>query len=143
MGEKKKKIQSGTILPEKSDVKIQKLIHTPVSVLFRYVQAGDDYCLSHCEQDDVKATAECLRKLTTMTWQEVLSSGGRSGGKVGLGHTDYEDSVLRGVKRPDQLSEDITLSGIRATQKMRIFGAYHKHVYYVLWFDPNHEIVRV
>lgn len=78
-----------------------------------------------------------------MTWQQVLQSGGKGERKAGLGFTEYDDTSLRKVTRPTRLSPEIKIAGIRVDQKMRLFGAYHDHVFYVLWFDPEHAIIPV
>jgi hypothetical protein len=116
-------------------------IHTPIALSFRYVSAGDDYCLSFCTNDEVRAAVNCLRMLTTSSWQQVLQSGGKRGNKAGLAYTPYSDDALKGVTHPAWLSSDIRIAGVRATQKMRVFGAYIEHVFYVLWFDREHSIV--
>jgi hypothetical protein len=79
--------------------------------------------------------------LTIMNWSDVLGTGGKGGKKTGLGCTPYADNDLRGVKRPILVSPELTIIGLRASQKMRVFGVYVEQVFYVLWFDPNHEIV--
>jgi hypothetical protein len=118
-----------------------KPISRPVRLSYEYVVPGKEFCLSHCGKDDIRETADCLRQLTTLTWQQVLQSGGKPGNKQGLGYTPYKDSALRHVQRPARLDPEIQIAGIRASQKMRVFGAYLDHVFYLLWFDPNHEIV--
>ena len=118
-----------------------KRISTPVTLSYQYVEPGGQFCLSHCEMNDVKETADCLRQLTTKSWQEVLSTGGKGGRKQGLGFTPYQDSALRHVQRPARLDPTIRIAAVRATQKMRIFGAYLDHVFYLIWFDPGHKIV--
>ena len=84
---------------------------------------------------------DCFRQLTTMSWMEVLQSGGRRGNKAGLGYTTYKDSALRGASRPQSIGPDIVISAVRAGGKQRIFGFHLDHVFYVLWFDRNHKIV--
>jgi hypothetical protein len=84
---------------------------------------------------------DCLRKLTTMTWHQVLDTGGKGGNKHGLGHTPYNDHTLKGAKRPSGISEDLKISAVRASQKYRVYGFYLNHIFYILWFDRNHEIV--
>jgi hypothetical protein len=77
--------------------------------------------------------------LTTMTWQQVISSGGRPGNKVGLGYTPYEDHKVK-PGRPGCVPTGSPIVGVRASRKMRLFGFYFEHVFYVLWFDRKHEI---
>ncbi len=120
-----------------------KAIHRPVSVSFTFVQPGKDFCLSKCSQDEVRHYKDCLRKLTTMSWQDVLNTGGKPhGGKTGLGYTPYNDRELRGVSRPPNLDEGVAIAGVRSGSGARLFGAHHEQVFYVLWFDPNHKIVK-
>lgn len=115
----------------------------PVSVSFWYIDVGRKFCLSLCTRDEVKGYASCLQKLTKRTWAQVLETGGKQGKKTGLAYTPYSDSVLRKVTRPPDLSEELQISAVRASDKARLFGAYDDGVYYVLWFDRNHEIVPV
>jgi hypothetical protein len=113
-----------------------KPVHTPLTVSFVHVKAGEDHCLSHCEKTEVKAVMNSLRLLTTMSWLEVMNTGGKPyGGKVGLGYTSYPDLTYEG------LSKDCQIAGIRASNESRVFGFHFDHVFYVLWFDPHHKIV--
>lgn len=76
-----------------------------------------------------------------MTWQQVLETAGKGENKAGLAYTPYEDDALKGVSRPMRLSPEIKIAGVRASSELRVFGAYHDHVFYILWFDRRHEIV--
>ncbi len=141
-GNKKKKKQAidpGRELPKDSRANPPvKSIRTPVSLSFRHADVGGTFCLSKCETKDVKEVVDCLRQLTTLDWWQVLQQGGKPGQKVGLGYTAYDDGDLKGAKRPPQISPDVQIAGVRASQRCRVFGAY---VDYVLWFDRDHEIV--
>jgi len=96
--------------------------------------------LSEHTRDEVRGVIDCLRQITTMTWMEVLQTAGRPGNKDGLAYTPYDDGDLHHVTRPQGLSRDIRISGIRAAEKGRVFGAYKDHIYYLLWFDRGHQI---
>jgi hypothetical protein len=138
---KGKSIKASLPGPQPREVATTKTINTPVSLSYRYFAAGGSYCLSHCTKNDVRASMDCFRMLTTKSWAEVLQSGGKHGAKAGLGYTPYEDHAIKGARRPPELSPDVGIVGVRATQKMRIFGAYMNHVFYIIWFDPDHGIV--
>lgn len=101
-----------------------KQINTPVSLSFRYLQAGGKFCLSLCEKDAVREVMDCLRQLCTLPWMQVLQQGGKGEKKVGLAHTAYEDHALKGVTRPSFLSPDVRIAGLRASQEIRVFGFY-------------------
>jgi hypothetical protein len=139
---KHKRIEPSMKLPSSSNEMKPKVdqIHLPVTVSFRHCTTGHRHCLSHCETEEVKMAVECLKKLNTLTWIQVLQQGGKGENKTGLGYTTYEDHDLKGVQNP-HISPDVKVSGIRATQKFRIFGCYLNHIFFVSWFDPKHEIV--
>ncbi|MCI0681368.1 MAG: hypothetical protein L0Y71_04625 [Gemmataceae bacterium] len=136
---RKRRIEERERLPE---VLPPKRIQTPVSVSFRHVvQPGDAFCLSTLGQDEVREVVDCLRQLNTLTWQQILQQSGKGPRKAGLAYTLYPDHALRGVSRPAVISPDIRIAAVRASQKIRVFGVYIEHVFHILWFDRNHEIV--
>jgi hypothetical protein len=134
-----KKIKPSQKLPDHP--KPVNPLHQPVSVSFRYIAAGAEHCLSKCIEDDVREVMDCLRQLTTLTWMQVLQTAGKGENKAGLAYTPYGDDSLKGVSRPQNLSPEIRIAGIRASQRVRVFGAYRDHVFYLLWFDKDHSIV--
>jgi hypothetical protein len=113
-----------------------------VSVSFRYTEPRGKFCLNQCGRHEVKGYESCLQKLTDRTWAEILETGGKHK-KTGLAYTKYRDSDLHKVRRPSDLSKELAISAVRASEKARLFGVYvyDEGVYYVLWFDRNHEIV--
>jgi hypothetical protein len=116
-------------------------MHAPVSLSFKYFRPGGEFCLSQSVRKEITEVMDCFRQATVLGWQTVLQSGGKGAQKAGLGCTHYQDSELQHVKRPADLSPDINIYGLRATQGYRVFAGYHEHVLYVLWFDRNHKIV--
>jgi hypothetical protein len=124
----------------KNPPKIER-IHTPASLSFKHFVSGSEFCLSESIKQEIRDVMDCFRQSTTMTWQQVLQSGGKGANKAGLGCTQYADTILKCVKRPQSISPEINIYGIRASQKYRVFVAYIDHVLYVLWFDRNHKIV--
>ena len=116
-------------------------IHQPTKISFALYEAGGNQCMSHCERHKVKLFLACLQRLSLMTWQQVLSQGGKGERKVGLAPTRYEDNSLK-IDRPANISPDLPFIGIRAGSAERIFGVNIDNVFYVIWFDPNHDIVK-
>ena len=139
-----KRIKTRKDLPAKVNVKESEPVSrldTPVTLSFQHRHDGNDFCLHFCNQAEVKQIVDAFWKLTTLSWRQVLQQGG--GNKTGLACTLYEDEALRKVTRPAWLSDDVKIAAGRASRKIRIFGAYVDHVFYVIWFDRNHEIVPV
>jgi len=114
----------------------------PLAICFKHTEFKGQYCLGHCTTIEAKAAVECFRKLLAMTYGDAYKQGGGRI-KTGLALTYYTDDALRHVSRPAEISEDVRIAGIRASDKFRIFGAVMKQTFYVLWFDRNHEIVPV
>lgn len=114
---------------------------SPAALSFQFYEPGSTFCLSRAERDSARAFLDCLRKLTTLTWQQVLDQSGKGPRKTGLAWTFYADHVLRGVTRPPLLPAKIPIGAVRASQKSRVFGAYDAGLFHVLFFDPDHAIV--
>jgi hypothetical protein len=102
---------------------------------------GKEFCLSNCQSAEIRDAVDCLRQLTTLTWWQIRQTGGKKE-KAGLGYTEYEDHELKHIRRPQELDPRIKISGVRASQKFRVFGAYSEHKFYILWFDREHKIVK-
>lgn len=138
----KKKKKAKYFIPVPTQSKVippTKPIHKPVNISFRDAKPGGQYCLSLCEKDEVRGFVQTLRELTTMTWLQVIQTGGKPyGGKVGLGYTKYPH--LKGVF--DNVSLDVDISGLRASGESRIYGYHLEGIYFVLRFDPHHETVH-
>ena len=137
MGKGRNKIPKYRIPTPPSEIpKPVKPVNLPVSLSFKFHKEGERYCLSHCDKDEIRAYLKALRLLTTMSWMEVIGTGGRPyGGKTSLGYTKYDDLEFEDV------SPDIEISGLRADGEMRFFGYHLDHVYYIVRFDPRHDIV--
>lgn len=116
-------------------------VRVPVRLSFRYSVAGSAFCLSRAGRDEVRAAPDCLRKLTTLTRLQVLSQGGKGANKTGLAWTVYDAAALRGAGRPPELPSGVRIGAVRAGQKSRVFGAHDAGVFYMLFFDPDHQIV--
>lgn len=116
--------------------KLEKPVNLPVSISFKAIREGDKYCLSLCDKDEIRAYLQSLRLLTSTSWMSVIGTGGKPhGGKVGLGYTKYDSLKF------EEVSEDIVISGLRAGAKLRFYGYHMNHIYYVVRFDPRHELV--
>ena len=79
--------------------------------------------------------------MPSVTWANVFQLGSKDRSrKTGLNPTKYKDHALNGVTRPAQLSEELPILGIRASDTIRIFGAQSGNTFMVLWFDLGHNI---
>jgi hypothetical protein len=142
MGKKHNRIWPSQKLPSSSREQRPSPMHEPVSLSFRHISPGRNYCLSECSPDNVRHCMDCFRQMTTMSKIDLFNSGGKNQHQAGLGFKKYDDNCLEKVQRPQSLSLEIPIYAVRATQKFRVFGGFSEGVFSVLWFDPNHEIVK-
>ena len=75
----KKRVPSPPTTPQTPAQTPTSPLHLPVGISYRYHDAGGPFCLSHCTPDEVREAQDCLRQLTTLSWQQVLQTGGKGG----------------------------------------------------------------
>ena len=78
-----------------------------------------------------------------MTWSEIQSaSGGKRAGNGTNNHFEYIAEMSKEAqKRAKELHLDVDqLFSLRLTGKERLYGILNNGVFYVLWYDAQHEI---
>ena len=130
--------------PEDSRTRPPSSVHEKVRVSFEYYEVGGKYCLSSLTREQAFSYLNAFKKLTERTWQQLLEGSSKTKGeKSGLNCTQYEKSALVNPDIWPRLSLDITrLLGVRADERRRLSGVRVGHVFYVLWFDESHAIIR-
>jgi hypothetical protein len=122
-----------SIVPTGSD-------HVKVRLSFEYVEPGNNLCLSRCQSDDVRQAIDCFRRMTAMTWVDVIQTATKDKSKkTGLHWTPYKDDAIK-IARPAAVSADHRIAGVRAGEKFRVFGFRFGAYFHVLWFDPEHTV---
>lgn len=110
------------------------------TVTFSFELFDFDYqCPSEWQKDEVKQLFKTLNKASQYTWEQVQRTGGKGGNKNGLGFTNIDPDPFT---RPANLSQDISISEFRVTEKARMFGARIGRTYLVLRIDRNHKICK-
>jgi hypothetical protein len=116
--------------PTRGDVKASP--PTTVSVSYQRCDAGKDYCLSHCDQDQVRQAVDALRTACSLDWLTLHRHRGLNTEKI-------SDDALK-VGRPDFLDDDVPIYSLRASRRFRILWYRTGDVMHLLWFDPLHKI---
>lgn len=111
----------------------------PLTLSFKHYSEGSDYCLGKCDMDTVRRAMKALRQVTTLAFKDVLRTGGRPGNKGGLGYTPYSDDDIN-VARPQAIDRSSQIAAFRFSQVGRIWGVHDRGIFFVLWFDPYHQI---
>lgn len=76
---------------------------------------------------ELKEFIKFAKKVENMQWKDIRRDRG----------LNYES--LKGLKNPLYLSEDVVLHSMRLSKKFRIIGYKDKNMFYIIWFDNNHE----
>jgi|SRR6185436_8144090 len=106
---------------------------------FRCYDESGRYCLSKWEKSDVLTVLKRLKDLNTKTYNELQRN--RSvyhfhavNWEITTEKKGYSDVFLKN-KEPFQ----IALVGIN-NQKARLYGAFERNTFYIVWFDFDHTI---
>lgn len=83
-----------------------------------------------------------LRDLEGLTWQEIMSaSGGRSSGT----NSHFEDVADLCKEARDRMLElhmedEDRIFSLRLTSLERLYGILDEGTFFIIWYDPRHEI---
>lgn len=107
---------------------------------FEYYDSSEDkYCLSCWGQTYVKAVLGRLKEINCLSFNELM----RQSKVLHFGEVDWSRTI-----KPDGFTNTevnkltpfhFALLGVNG-QKARVFGAYSEGVFYIVWFDFEHEI---
>ena len=104
-----------------------------------YDTCSDKYCLSKFNSSDISTVTKRLQQLNSKTLREIFSQG-----KVLHFHEVDWNKTIKKNGFPNSMANrmspfQFSLNGIN-NQKARVYGAYGSEVFYIVWFDLNHEI---
>ena len=106
-----------------------------------YDTRQQDYCISSWSEEQILKALGRLKDISSKSFDQ-LKQGGRvySFGSVNWARTikpnGFPDAKANNVGEPFHFA----LIGVN-NQLARVFGAYQKGVFYIVWFDINHDIL--
>lgn len=117
--------------------------HAKIGVSFESY-TGDRYGLHERNAEETRAFLACLRKLCERTWQQLIETTSKNpADKTGLNPTTYAKGSFRNRDIwPAHLGTELTMIGIRSSEKHRIFGIRRQQIFYILWFVHDHKITK-
>lgn len=129
---KKNRHQSETLLPRVENEKIK------FSFEF-YDLSREDYCISHWQQAQIKEAIKRLRDINCKTFNKL-----RAQHRVLHFGEVYWEKTIEKNGFPDPRVKNMNafhfaLLGVNS-QLARVYGAYSKGTFYIVWFDLNHSI---
>lgn len=100
---------------------------------------GSYECFSKWTKEELAAFTDLLRRISQMTWTQIMATGGKGGNKTGLGCTKLEARILPS-SATNGLSEDLPFMELRVTQKARIHGFRMNEAFFLLCLDREHKV---
>ncbi len=105
---------------------------------------GDRYCLSKGSSQQVREALKRLKQVSANTFKQLQAQGeiyhfhpvdwDLTAEKDGFANTGETNSDVTKLQ-PFQFAL-LSVSG----QKARVFGAYSQGIFFIVWFDLNHQI---
>lgn len=134
------KATGGSNIPAPDPAQRRSTQHEKAVFSFEIFDASLE-CPSLWQGDEVKLLVSTFKKVSSMTWDQIVKTGGKSKGgkKKGLGYTVFSDEESP-IARPSSISPDLPISEMRVTLKARIFGARKDEKYFVICLDRNHRL---
>jgi len=126
--------KNNIVIPEHKVNEKEKLTFS-----FEFYDKSGKYCLSKFEKTDIPLTIERLQQLNEKTILEILRDK-----KVLHFHEVHWELTTEKKGFPFKKANEydpfqFSLLGVNS-QKARVYGAYGGGIFYIVWFDLEHQI---
>ncbi|MEY8345881.1 MAG6450 family protein [Niallia circulans] len=121
--------KSGNRIPE--PIRQETTHHDYVTVSFTHL-CERNLQLEELGKRDLKQLSNFLRRVSSMTWQQVRNSDGIKMKKIPRYSISYPV--------PQTVSEDEDIFEMRVSQEHRLWGFPNNGTFYIIWFDPTHAV---
>ncbi|WP_017306277.1 hypothetical protein [Spirulina subsalsa] len=108
---------------------------------FSSMDCGDNFGWDKATYDDLKEIRDVLWNLETMTWNEIFLDAKKQHHSCDVDFKAKKPSSIA-CKRLKEINMDDQdkLWSIRLSSKKRLWGILDRGVFYILWWDPNHQV---
>lgn len=125
------KRQEGKI-PELATLLLHEGSTDSMSPVFSFNHTCKNRCqLEDCTKEELKSLIGTLRKMGDLAWSQVLVDRG----------LNFKSAAGMVLRLPQQVPPDAAVTSLRVSDCFRLFGHRVGHVYHVIWFDRNHDVV--
>lgn len=131
----KRKIASACYMPEESKIPRAEAVNSNLFIEFKACQmdAGGPYGWSNFDSSCLKELMQKIFETQKLTWQVIAENGSHPISINKLVH--HAQKRLTTIKK-DDLDD---LYSLRISGKKRIWGIRERNIFWILWWDPNHE----
>lgn len=124
---RKSKIKNLPTLVPKSE--IQNLNYDNQTCNLKFSKCDENkYQLWDLTKDQLKTFVFFAKKIENIDWENIKKSKG------------FHYETINSLTPPSNISKDVTIKSIRVNQEFRIYGYRMNADFYIIWFDPNHEL---
>lgn len=104
-----------------------------------YDTSTNEYCLSCWNQKQIKRSLECLKDISTKSFNDLR----RGSGTYHFGEVVWKETIKK-QGFPDIRAQNLppfhfALVGVNG-QRARVYGVFSTGVFYIIWFDLEHLI---
>jgi hypothetical protein len=92
------------------------------------------YCITACDRDDKAAFADKIRRMSLMTWNELIQAP-----RHGMGFESIPRSAIR-RPIPVHITEDVTLIAFRFSGLKPMVGYRADGMFHIVWFDCAYNL---
>ncbi len=87
------------------------------------------YCITRCDRDDKAAFADKIRRMSLMTWNELIQAP-----RHGMG---FETIARKAITRPvpAHITDDVTFVAFRFSGMKPMVGYRTEEMFHIVWFD--------
>ena len=131
-------LEQGKKVKQNAEKTKDEINYNNLSPAFRFSDIQKDYCLSKWNDKEQKSLIDCLQKMETKNWNEILHYGGRP--LFGYKKTN-KDGIIPNI--PENITKDTNIYYFQpkgSNTSYRIFGYREGHNFCFLWFDRKHEV---
>lgn len=94
--------------------------------------SNNRFKLSEWQPKEIEQLISVFKKLESCSWKEIRRN-------KGFGYKIVDPDTFS-CNLPENISPDETIIELRVSKKARLFGYRGKNIFYIIWFDRNHEV---
>ena len=132
----KRKIASACYMPEESKIPRAEADNSNLFIEFKVDQIDKEgpYGWNKFDSSCMKELMQKIFETQKLTWQVIAENGSHPISINKLVH--HAQKRLTKIKK-DDLDD---LYSLRISGKKRIWGIRERNIFWILWWDPNHEV---
>lgn len=92
------------------------------------------YCITTCDQRDKAAFADKIRRLSCMTWNQIISAD-----RHGMGFEKIPRESIR-PSIPLHITEDTVIIAFRFSGMKPMVGYRSQSMFHIIWFDRDFNL---